>query len=78
MTAAARCLRVPLDGGKVRRHRERVAAGRCILPVEVNFNSLSAALVAAGFLDERDCDDRDKVAAAAGRVLDLLATETGF
>ena len=42
----------------VQRHRQRVAMGRAVLSVEVDFNGLSAALIDAGFLFERDCDDR--------------------
>ena len=42
----------------VQRHRQRVAMGRAVLSVEVDFNGLSAALIDAGFLCERDCDDR--------------------
>ena len=42
----------------VQRHRQRLAMGRAVLSVEVDFNGLSAALIDAGFLFERDCDDR--------------------
>jgi hypothetical protein len=62
---------LPKDGGRWRRHRDRVAAGVRVLPVRVRFNEWSGALVGHGFLDERDCDDPSKVAEATERLIEL-------
>ena len=53
-----------------RRHRERLAAGRTVLPVEVNLAAVSLALVDAGYLKE--WDDADP-AAIRDAVEDLLS-----
>jgi hypothetical protein len=66
--------RLPKDGGRWRRYRERERAGLAVLPVKAHFNRWSGALVDGGFLSEQDCDDTSKVIAATERVIELLQT----
>lgn len=54
------------------RYRERARDGKVVLPIEVDLNGLSAALIAGDFLAERDCDDREAIARATERALQVL------
>ena len=49
---------------RLHRHRQREALGLAVLPIEVDFNALSFALLEAGFIQEHQIDDRAAVAAA--------------
>jgi hypothetical protein len=57
---------------RVRLHRKRLAVGRAVLRVEVDFNATSAALFSAGFIREGEIDDPEAVASALERVIALL------
>lgn len=52
-----------------RAHRRRQAAGKVVLPVEVDEISLCEALIAANLLSQQDADDSRKVAAALSAVV---------
>jgi hypothetical protein len=51
------------------RLRARVAAGRCVLAVEVSEHDLAAALITASRLSEADALDRGKLTEAAAALL---------
>jgi hypothetical protein len=57
---------------KVKRYRERLAAGRVVLSIEVNFNEWSACLLDAGFITENEIDSRVAVTLATERIINLL------
>lgn len=54
-----------------RRHRARARAGRVVIPVEADDVALAEALIAAGFLSPGRADDREALAEATARVLDV-------
>jgi hypothetical protein len=49
--------------------RARQTLGLAILPLEVDFDAVCAALIASGRLSEREALDRELVTAAVGEVL---------
>jgi hypothetical protein len=57
---------------RMREYRRREREGRGCLTIEADLQALSAALIDGGFLDERHCDDRDKIAEATERALAVL------
>lgn len=52
-----------------RRLRRRRAAGRAVLRVEIDEVEHVERLIAAGFLDPHQCDDRDAIERATARLL---------
>ena len=62
------------NGGaaRTRLYRSRLASGRAVLRVEVDFNATSGALFAAGLLSEAEIDDEAAISRALERVIDLL------
>ena len=55
-----------------RLHRSREAAGRAVLPIEVDLYGLADALVGAGFIEAWDCDNRDRIRDGLQRMVDTL------
>lgn len=60
------------SSARVRRYRERTAAGRAVLKLEANEDELASVLVASGLLDLDRVDDRAAVADAMARQLQIL------
>ena len=60
---------------RTRLSRSRQAAGRKVLRVEVEFNSTSGALFAAGLLQESEIDDEAAVSRALEKVIALLPAQ---
>lgn len=52
--------------------RARQRVGRCKLVVEVDEVALAASLTEAGWLEERDADDRRKLAEAVERLVAFI------
>ncbi|MFK4725846.1 hypothetical protein ABIE89_006946 [Bradyrhizobium niftali] len=52
-----------------RTHRQRQAAGKIVLPVEVDEVAITEALISAGLLSQQDLDDPRRVAAALAAVV---------
>lgn len=52
-----------------RAHRRRQAAGKVVLPVEVDEVAITEALIAANLLSPQDADHRRKIAAALAVVI---------
>lgn len=54
-----------------RRYRQRQREGRSVIGVEIiDPFGLVDALIESGLLSERNCEDKSKIAAATGRVLE--------
>lgn len=64
-----------MSGAKDRqkRHRDRIAAGRAIVRIEIDTLAVPDWLVEKGFLQAWDAHDRAKVAAAVERALCVLS-----
>ena len=61
---------------KMRAYRARLAAGRAVLNVEVEFDRLADALLIDGFLKHGwDSENRDLVERATKKVLELYVTD---
>ena len=73
MTSAAVRRRRIGSIARVRRCRQRAAAGRVVLPVEVEIDRLCAVLQAAGLLGNND-ENRQAVIAAFEHAVDLWLT----
>jgi endonuclease YncB( thermonuclease family) len=61
----------------MRRHRERLASGRVVLPVEVHLSDLADALVEAGWLEAWDQEDRKAIGRGLERLIDHLVSVGG-
>lgn len=57
---------------RMRKARQRHANGLAVLHIEVELGALADELVAAGFLQEWDCEDREAIERAVERVLAAL------
>jgi endonuclease YncB( thermonuclease family) len=62
---------------RMRRHRERLASGRVVLPVEVHLSDLADALVEAGWLEAWDQEDRKAIRRGLERLIDHLVSVGG-
>lgn len=62
---------------RMRRHRERLASGRVVLPVEVRLADLADALVEAGWLEAWDQEDRKAIRRGLERLIDHLVSVGG-
>jgi hypothetical protein len=58
------------DRQRIRRAREH--NGRIVLSVEVDETALAAVLLEAGFIEVNDQDDRQKLAAALSRAIEVM------
>ena len=57
---------------RARRYRQRQSNGRIMITIEIDDVTVPAALVTAGFLAADACDDRQAIAAAIERVIEVL------
>jgi hypothetical protein len=60
---------------RLRRYRERRAAGRAMIQIEINWLDLTDLLVRSGLLEQWDADDRAAVEKATERLLEIAAKE---
>jgi hypothetical protein len=68
MNSADRCKRL----------RERRAAGRALLQIEIDLFAHTELLISAGVLQQWDDNDRDAIARATERLLAALAAEADY
>jgi len=61
-----------MSAERQRRYRERIASGRRVLPVEVNFDVLPDVLIAGGHLNPLQADDPEAVRSALQLMLARL------
>jgi hypothetical protein len=73
--AAARRLKAT---DRQRKHRAREDKGRAVLLVDVDEVALSAALLEAGLIGVNDQNNRQKLAAALSRVIDIIIIDLSF
>ena len=62
---------------RMRRHRERLASGRVVLPVEVHLSDLADALVEAGWMEAWDQEDRKAIGRGLEWLIDHLVSVGG-
>jgi hypothetical protein len=62
---------------RLRAHRRRLAAGRIVVPVEIDDVSTAESLILHGFLAREDQDDRAAIGRAIGALLAALVEMEG-
>lgn len=62
---------------RMRRHRDRLASGRVVLPVEVHLTDVADALVEAGWLEAWDQEDREAIRRGLERLISHLVSVGG-